>query len=61
MVTDCGARKSFFGQIFAIAFAQELIDLQEETSSSRIGNFKITVGNKISRINNVTDCIFFNL
>jgi hypothetical protein len=35
MVTDCGARKSFIGIIFTIARGQELLDLQEETKSSR--------------------------
>jgi hypothetical protein len=40
MVTNCGARKCFFGQIFAIAELHELLDLQRETTPSRIGNFK---------------------
>jgi hypothetical protein len=53
--------QEFFWTYFAIASQQELIDFAQETKRIIVqveqAIFKITVGNVISRINNVTDCI----
>jgi hypothetical protein len=59
MVTNCGARKCFFGLILQLPSYTNCLIYKEKLIRVRSATLKITAGKENSRFNNVTDCTKF--
>jgi len=57
MVTNCGARKCFFGLILQLPSYTNPLIYKGKLIRVESATLKITPGKKNSRFNNVTDCI----
>lgn len=56
MVTNCGARKCFFGLILQLPSYTIFLIYKEKLNRVGPATLKITAGKENSRFNNVTDC-----